>query len=83
MLRLVDLSQENRHFGYGVAHEIARFVNLAAEEIGKKKEKLWSALDLAVLEKTLPKFHGTQQELEEILIQLFNFAISFNPLPED
>jgi hypothetical protein len=70
------LADEHRHFGYRVANEIARFVTLAAEQAdGEDSEALWDALDLAVLQKVLPKFHGTQQELEEVLLELLAFAI--------
>ena len=70
------LAEDNRHFGYRVANEIARFVNLAAEQAGPSEEALWLALDLAVLQKVLPKFHGTQQELEKPLGTLFSFCVA-------
>lgn len=35
-----------------------------------------SAMDLAVLQKVLPKFHGTQQELEQPIEAMLKFAIS-------
>lgn len=70
------LAREQRHFGYRVANEIARFVLLAAEQSSGSAESLWTALDLAILEKVLPKFHGTQQELEPLLVTLFEFAVS-------
>ena len=69
------LTTENRHFGYRVATEIARFTNLAAKQAGDRKETLWAALDLALMEKVLPKFHGTQQELEGVLRELFSFSV--------
>jgi hypothetical protein len=77
MVALNDLlASEQRHFGYRVANEIARFVNLAAAQVGSASDALWAALDLAILAKALPKIYGTQQELETILIQLFAFAVS-------
>jgi 5-methylcytosine-specific restriction endonuclease McrBC GTP-binding regulatory subunit McrB len=72
------LAEENRHFGYRVANEIARFVTLASEQAGPTSETHWAALDLAILEKVLPKFHGTQQELEEVLLKLFDFTVTGN-----
>jgi energy-coupling factor transporter ATP-binding protein EcfA2 len=69
------LEEHNRHFGYRVATEIARFVTLAAEQSGSSAAALWDALDLALLEKVLPKFHGTQEELEKPLRSAFAFAI--------
>jgi len=67
------LAQENRHFGYRVATEIARFVTLAGEQ-GNGEEGQRAALDLALLQKVLPKLHGTQQELEELLGKLLHFG---------
>jgi 5-methylcytosine-specific restriction enzyme B len=55
------------HFGYRVAGEIARFVLLARQQGARSEDALWAALDLAVLQKVLPKFHGTEQELESPL----------------
>jgi 5-methylcytosine-specific restriction endonuclease McrBC GTP-binding regulatory subunit McrB len=69
------LCRTHRHFGYRVANEIARFMNLASSQAGTSPETRWSALDVAVLSKALPKLHGTQQELEETLVELFKLAI--------
>ena len=74
------LEEEDRHFGYRVANEIARFVVLASEQTDGSDKALWTALDLALLEKILPKFHGTQQELEDVLARLSEFVES-RPLP--
>lgn len=69
------LEKEHRHFGYRVANEIARFVNLAREQSANGDESVKAAFDLALLQKVLPKFHGTQQELESLLERLFDFAV--------
>jgi len=69
------LEEEHRHFGYRVANEIARFVNLAREQSANGDEAAKAAFDLALLQKVLPKFHGTQQELESLLERMFNFAV--------
>src|SRR5206468_107942 len=61
------LARSHRHFGYRVANEIARFVTLVDTYTDGTPETLWAALDIAILQKVLPKFHGTQQELESIL----------------
>lgn len=73
------LANYNRHFGYRVATEIARFVGLAVQQTGGASETLWAALDIALLEKVLPKFHGTQEELDEPLRSVFAFAIAGKP----
>lgn len=69
------LKGATRHFGYRVANEIGRFVCLADEQSDGDVESLWAALDLAILQKVLPKFHGTQQEVEETLEDLLAFAV--------
>ena len=69
------LRRSNRHFGYRVANEIARFMNLAAVQASTSPSTRWCAFDVAVLPKALPKLHGTQQELEATLLNLFQFAV--------
>jgi 5-methylcytosine-specific restriction protein B len=86
VLALNDLlAQENRHFGFRVANEIARFVLLSMQQAPEHADILWTALDLAVLSKVLPKLSGTQQELEDLLERLFTFAVtgSDGPAPPD
>lgn len=72
------LQQDNRHFGYRVANEISRYVLLAKKQGDRTSESIWTALDLAILQKVLPKFHGTQQELEAILGKMFYFACTMH-----
>ena len=71
------LEGQHRHFGYRVANEIARFVNLAREqaEEARTDAAVDVAFDLALLQKVLPKFHGTQQELQALLEEIFQFAV--------
>lgn len=72
------LAEDNRHFGFRVANEIARFVLLAAMTTrvdDGEGDAAWHALDLAVMQKVLPKLHGTQQELEGLLTRLFAFCL--------
>ena len=78
LLQLHDILEgQHRHFGYRVANEIARFVNLAREQAPEADTDAAAdaAFDLALLQKVLPKFHGTQQELESLLEQIFHFAV--------
>ena len=75
------LEGEHRQFGYRVANEIARFVNLAHEQSSNKDVAVGAAFDLAVLQKVLPKFHGTQQELEPLLRRLLSFAVEGGGAP--
>lgn len=69
------LQADHRHFGYRVANEIARFVGLAETQAGKDLAILWEAFDVAVVAKVLPKLHGTQHEIEDVLARLLAFAV--------
>ena len=40
-----------------------------------REQASWMALDLAILQKVLPKFHGTQQDLKDVLEAFFRFAL--------
>ncbi|MDP2183272.1 MAG: hypothetical protein Q8K99_11975 [Actinomycetota bacterium] len=62
------MAQHNLHFGYRVANEIARYLNLAAEFIGP--DALETAYDLQVLQKILPKLSGSRAKLEGPLTDL-------------
>ncbi len=76
LLQLHDiLETQHRHFGYRVANEIARFVNLARRQAKDAEAAVDAAFDLALLQKVLPKFHGTQQELDSLLEEIFRFAV--------
>ncbi len=70
------LTPWGRHFGYRVAIEIARYVCLARSQAGESAEVLQAALDLAVLQKVLPKLHGTQQQLQDVLDGLLSYAVT-------
>jgi 5-methylcytosine-specific restriction protein B len=69
------LADENRHFGYRVANEIARYLELAGQQAGNDLQTTWTALDFAIFSKVLPKLHGTTQELRAILLKLFAFCV--------
>ena len=62
------MAQHNLHFGYRVANEIARYLNLAAEFVGP--DALETAYDLQVLQKVLPKLSGSRAKLEGPLTDL-------------
>jgi 5-methylcytosine-specific restriction enzyme B len=70
-----ELAIENRHFGYRVAREIARFVDLAMEQTEGCDNAAKAALDVAVLSKILPKLHGSQAEVEQIFKRLMVIAL--------
>ncbi|TRW95825.1 McrB family protein [Candidatus Methylobacter oryzae] len=63
-----ELKKSNLHFGYRVANEFARFINLSDDLVGEQHRS--EAIDIQILQKILPKFHGTQGKLLESLTAL-------------
>lgn len=63
-----ELKKHNLHFGYRVANEFARFINLSDDLVGEQHRS--EAIDIQILQKILPKFHGTQGKLLESLTAL-------------
>lgn len=80
------LAKANRHFGYRVACEIARFVHLAVDQVAAEESAASAAaraaLDLAILQKVLVKLAGTQADLTRVLDDLLWFTIAGEAVPE-
>ena len=71
---LLDLLKKfNLHFGYRVVNEISRFIWLSKELIGENFD-LNATMDIQILQKILPKFHGTRGKLEEPAKELLTFC---------
>jgi len=68
------LVKEGRPFGYRVANEIARFIELAVEQSASGQDARVASFDLAIRSKILPKLNGTQQELQSTLSALATFC---------
>jgi len=66
------LSAEHLHFGYRVANEIGLYIQNAVELAGSESEQ--DALDFQLLQKVMPKFHGSRQKLEKPLLKLLAFC---------
>lgn len=62
------LETDNLHFGYRVANEFSRFINLSDEWVGK--DQINEAIDIQIMQKILPKFHGTKGKLQDTLESL-------------
>jgi 5-methylcytosine-specific restriction endonuclease McrBC GTP-binding regulatory subunit McrB len=75
------LAESNLHFGYRVANEISLYVTHAVTFVGTNAVD--AALDLQVLQKVLPKLHGSKQKLLGPLWRLLVFAVwgNSNPIP--
>ncbi len=67
--RIVEiLSPYGLHFGYRVINEVSRFIINASRMV--KDFNFDDTMDIQMLQKILPKFHGTQAKLEEPLRKL-------------
>jgi 5-methylcytosine-specific restriction enzyme B len=67
------LKKYNLHFGYRVVNEISRFVWHSKDLLGDQFN-LNAAMDIQILQKILPKFHGTRGKLEDPLKDLHAFC---------
>jgi len=68
------LERYHLHFGYRVINELSRFLCVANEHVEKFNAD--TALDLGILQKVLPKFHGTRARLEKPLQDVLKFCYS-------
>lgn len=59
-----ELKKVNAEFGYRTVNEISRYLHFADEKDGLEKEK---AIDTAILQKLLPKLHGSAKKLKKVL----------------
>ena len=66
------LHPHNLHFGYRVINEISRFIVNTKKTV--KDFNLDDVFDMQIIQKILPKFHGSQAKLEEPLRDLLIFC---------
>jgi 5-methylcytosine-specific restriction enzyme B len=71
------LTEFNMHFGYRVINEVCRFARLAKSHVAPFDPI--TVLDIQIVQKILPKFHGTQAKLEEPLNKLLAFTQALAP----
>lgn len=72
--QLLDILREyHLHFGYRVINEIAHFCCISKDMVTVFDVN--EVLDVQVMQKVLPKFHGTQGKLEEPLQRLLAFCV--------
>ena len=60
------LKDAGAEFGYRTAHEICRFVYFH-KELSSEPWKIESAMDAAIMQKLLPKLHGSKKKLGPVL----------------
>lgn len=64
-----ELKTVNAEFGYRTANEIYRYINNVGEELGNH-----GAIDTAILQKLLPKLHGSRKKLAPVLSALWKLC---------
>lgn len=77
----IELKKSGAEFGYRSANEIKRFVSVVTEI-----EPSWSIfeiMDVAILQKLLPKVHGSRRKLEPILKTLATLCITDGQIIEE
>ena len=71
-----ELKKSGAEFGYRSASEIGRLMFML-EELGEKEDNL---LDIAIMQKLLPKIHGSRNKLSKVLPILGGFCLKNNEL---
>ena len=72
-----ELKKVNAEFGYRTATEIFRYI-AQAKKNDDTKDKLpsYDILDAAIIQKLLPKLHGSRKKLEPVLAQLWKLCFT-------
>ncbi len=65
-----ELKKVNAEFGYRTVNEISRYLHFADGELNAD-----SAIDTAILQKLLPKLHGSRKKLVPVLTSLWNLCL--------
>jgi len=64
-----QLKKVNAEFGYRTATEIGRFISLVIDSMGDDK-----AVDAAIVQKLLPKLHGSRKKIVPVLKELWTLC---------
>ena len=75
-----ELKTVNAEFGYRSASEIGRFIELAIKYGGFSED---NATDAAIVQKLLPKLHGSQKKLVPVLKKLWELCVDDVELNRD
>ncbi|MDA3834984.1 MAG: hypothetical protein PF495_16480 [Spirochaetales bacterium] len=75
-----ELKEAGAEFGYRTAHEICRFVYFYKEF--SNDWKFESAMDAAIMQKLLPKLHGSKKKLGPVLAALIRLCLKEDARPE-
>lgn len=67
-----ELKKVNAEFGYRTVNEISRYLHFAGEDKGMGTDE---AIDTAILQKLLPKLHGSRKKLVPVLTSLWKLCL--------
>ncbi len=67
-----ELKKVNAEFGYRTVNEISRYLYFAGEDKGMGTNE---AIDTAILQKLLPKLHGSRKKLVPVLTSLWQLCL--------
>lgn len=70
-----ELKKSGAEFGYRSASEINRLFNMLGEIDVEKELSDDSKIDIAIMQKLLPKVHGSRRKLEDVLHVLASFCV--------
>ena len=65
-----ELKKVNAEFGYRIVNEISRYLHFADGEMGNDE-----AVDTAILQKLLPKLHGSRKKLVPVLTSMWKLCL--------
>ncbi len=77
------LKEARAEFGYRTAHEICRFVYFYKDLSDAKEWSLDKAMDAAIMQKLLPKLHGSKKKLGPVLAALIRLCLKEEARPEN
>ena len=64
-----ELKKVNAEFGYRTVNEITRYLHFVGKELGEN-----GAIDTAILQKLLPKLHGSRKKLVPVLTAMWKLC---------
>ena len=68
-----ELKKVNAEFGYRTVNEISRYLHFAGEDKGMGTDE---AIDTAILQKLLPKLHGSRKKLVPVLTSMWQLCLN-------
>ncbi len=69
-----DLQNVGAEFGYRTASEMSRFISICTD-LAEDNMSAEDVIDAAIMQKLLPKLHGSRNKLEKVLLTLGNLCL--------